>query len=194
MSLTLDDYAGIPTGDMPGDSVQIGQSHLDKAERVYPRLLAANGHHRAIVAVHGGSGVGKSEIGSVLGEMLRRDGIGAYVMSGDNYPRRIPAANDAERLRRFRTGGVQGLAASGVFGDEVRAQLAALQAADQDADPGQVAAHPWLQHYQDAGRGALAAYLGTTNEIDFDEGNGIFAATRSTASSPPSKTAPRPSR
>ena len=86
------------------------------------RIFAANGHHRAIVAVHGGSGVGKSEIGSVLGEMLRRDGIGAYVMSGDNYPRRIPAANDAERLRRFRTGGVQGLAASGVFGDEVRDQ------------------------------------------------------------------------
>ena len=194
MSLTLDDYAGIPTGDMPGDSVQIGQSHLDKAERVYPRLrellgdaFAANGHHRAIVAVHGGSGVGKSEIGSVLGEMLRRDGIGAYVMSGDNYPRRIPAANDAERLRRFRTGGVQGLAASGVFGDEVRAQLAALQAADQDADPGQVAAHPWLQHYQDAGRGALAAYLGTTNEIDFDEVNGIFAAFKDGATTIPLK-------
>lgn len=183
MSASLEDFASIPTGDMPGDSVQIGQQHLDKAERIFPRLLellepvfAASPHRRAIVAVHGGSGVGKSEIGSLLGEMLRRAGIGAYVLSGDNYPRRIPAANDAERLRRFRTGGVQGLVASGQYSPDARAQLAALQAAGLDADPGQVAAHPWLAEYLKAGRRALASYLGTKEEIDFDEVNGIFAA------------------
>ena len=183
MSASLEDFAAIPTGDMPGDSVQIGQAHLDKAERIFPRLmelltpvLDAGAHRRAIVSVHGGSGVGKSEIGSVLGEMLRRAGIGAYVMSGDNYPRRIPAANDAERLRRFRSGGVQGLVASGQYSPDARAQLADLQAAGLDADPGQVAQHPWLAEYLRAGRRALASYLGTKEEVDFDEVNRIFAA------------------
>ena len=39
-----------------------------------------------------------------------------------------------------------------------------------------MAAHPWLAIYQRAGRKALAGYLGTPNEIDFDEVNGILAA------------------
>ena len=54
--------------------------------------------------------------------------------------------------------------------------MAALQAADVDADPRQVAAHPWLAIYQKAGRKALAGYLGTPNEVDFDEINRILAA------------------
>lgn len=193
MSPAVEDYSDIPTGDMPGDSIQIGQGHVDKAGRIFPRLLElltpildAGPHHRAIIAVHGGSGVGKSEIGSVLGELLRRQGIGAYVMSGDNYPRRIPAANDAERLRRFRTGGVRGLVASGEF-EGTKDQLATLQSTDRDADPSAVAEHPWLATYQRAGRRALAAYLGTSEEIDFDEVNGIFAAFKNGAPAIPLK-------
>ena len=193
MSPAVEDYSDIPTGDMPGDSIQIGQAHVDKAGRIFPLLLElltpildAGPHHRAIIAVHGGSGVGKSEIGSVLGELLRRQGIGAYVMSGDNYPRRIPAANDAERLRRFRTGGVRGLVASGEF-EGTKDQLATLQSTDRDADPSAVAEHPWLATYQRAGRRALAAYLGTSEEIDFDEVNGIFAAFKNGAPAIPLK-------
>ena len=177
------DLDAVPTGDMPGDKVQITPGHVAAARSIFPELwrllepvLAASPHHRAVVSVHGGSGVGKSETGSLLAHGLNALGVGAYVLSGDNYPRRIPSANDAERLRTFRVGGVQGLVARRAYDDSVRVVLAALQAADGDADPRQVAAHPWLAIYQKAGRKALAGYLGTPDEVDFDEINRILAA------------------
>ena len=178
----VEDLSAVPTGDMPGDKVQIDAGHVAKATSVLPRLwevlrpiLEASPHQRAVVAVHGGSGVGKSEIGSLLAHFLRANGVGAYVMSGDNYPRRIPRDNDAERLRTFRTAGVRGLVDAGLYGGDVRRALSDLQAADRDADPGLVAEHPWLGTYQRVGRAALDAYLGTPNEIDFDEVSGILA-------------------
>ncbi len=177
------DLQAVPTGDMPGDKVQITPTHVEKAKVVFPvlwrllqPLLAAGPLRRAVVSVHGGSGVGKSETGSLLAWGLNALGVGAYVLSGDNYPRRIPAANDAERLRVFRVGGLQGLVARGEYSPVVRDELARLQAADADADPGQVATHPWLAGYLRAGRKALAGYLGTPAEIDFDEVNRILDA------------------
>src|SRR5665647_2616786 len=62
----------IPHGDMPGDQVSIAPSHIAKATRLFPllveKLLSALGERgagRAVVAVAGGSGVGKSEIASL---------------------------------------------------------------------------------------------------------------------------------
>jgi glycosidase len=187
-SSSIPDLPSIPTGDMPGDKVQITQQHVDKAQVIMPRLwellqplLDASPHHRAVVAVHGGSGVGKSEIGSLLAHYLNDRRTGAYVMSGDNYPHRIPRANDAERLRTFRTGGLRGLVDGGMYDDDVRASLANLQALDLDTDRGRISDHPWLVTYQRAGRKALAHYLGTQNEIDFAEVNRILASFRSGA-------------
>lgn len=178
----IDDLTTIPTGDMPGDKVEIGEAHVAKARNVFGRLmellspvLAESEHHRAVVSVHGGSGVGKSEIGSLLAHALRSNGIGAYVMSGDNYPRRIPKDNDAERLRVFRTAATQALAAHGDHDETVRAELVELQNSNRDADPALVADKPWLGVYQAAGRKALAGYLGTIREVDFDEVNQILA-------------------
>jgi glycosidase len=177
------DPGSIPTGDMPGDKIQITQQHVAKAQAIFPRLwelleplLETSPHHRAVVAVHGGSGVGKSEIGSLLAHHLSDRGVGAYVLSGDNYPHRIPQANDAERLRIFRKAGVRGLVDGGVYDDDVRIALADLQALGLDADRGQIADHPWLATYQKAGKKALNGYLGTSSEIDFDEINGILAS------------------
>lgn len=175
------DLAAVPTGDMPGDRVVITEAHVAKARIVFSELwrllepLLAGGN-RAVVAVCGGSGVGKSETGSLLAYGLNARGVGAYVMSGDNYPRRVPSANDAERLRVFRTAGMQGLVADGAYDQAVRAELAALQASDLDADPAQVAARSWLAAYQRSGRRALAHYLGSPRETDFDEVNRILAA------------------
>ena len=170
----------IPHGDMPGDKVCIGPEHVAKAETVFAALkdmLAARLEGgRAVVSVCGGSGVGKSEIASVLGYYLNGLGIGAYIMSGDNYPRRIPRDNDAERLRVFRTGGLQGLVRSGSYTPEMGKALRALWAQDADADAAQVAQHPFLSVYQQEGRRQLSLYLGTPQEIDFDEVNGILAA------------------
>ncbi len=172
----------VPTGDMPGDKVEIGDSHIVRARAIFPRLwellwpvLGDTDVGRAVIAVHGGSGVGKSEIGSLLAAYLRANDIGAYVMSGDNYPRRIPKDNDAERLRLFRAGGLRRLVDSGAYDADVRAGLADLQAADVDADPVRVEEFPWLATYQQGGRAALRSYLGTPRETDFDEVNGILA-------------------
>ena len=107
------------------------------------------------------------------GYALNRAGIGAYIMSGDNYPRRIPAANDAERLRLFRMGGLRGMLASGEYSDEKAVVLRELWQADADAEPETARKLPWMQTYQQAGAQALSGYLGTPEEIDFDEVNDL---------------------
>ncbi|GAB2484706.1 hypothetical protein GCM10027030_18700 [Luteococcus sediminum] len=187
---TIDDTAQIPTGDMPGDKVEIGQDHLQRAEAILTELwpmlqqaLEQSPAHRAVIAVHGGSGVGKSEIGSVLAHVMRHNGIGAHVMSGDNYPHRIPRENDAERLRTFRAAGVKGLVAAGLYDDQVRARLAQLQVADRDAAVDQAHEDPWLTTYRAAGARALDDYLGSQDEIDFDEVNAIITAFKGGAES-----------
>lgn len=178
---TTTDVSAVPTGDMPGDKVHITDAHVRGAEAIFAALweqvtpLLADGG-KAVVAVHGGSGVGKSETGSLLAHFLNHNGIGTYIMSGDNYPRRIPSANDAERLRIFRAAGLRGLVAAHQYDADVRVQLAGLQASGEDADPGQIAQHPWLATYLRAGRRALADYLGSPAEIDFDQVNAIIAA------------------
>ena len=172
----------IPHGDMPGDKVVIGEGHIAKANAIFPALmeqlspvLAQNPKKRAVIAVCGGSGVGKSETASLLSYYLNQIGIGSYTMSGDNYPHRIPRDNDAERLRVFRTGGLRGLVAAGLCTEEINKTLKALWEADVDAEPEQADTYPWLATYQKAGRRSLDAYLGTNNEIDFDEVSGIIA-------------------
>lgn len=172
----------IPHGDMPGDKVVIGEGHIAKANAIFPALmeqlapvLAQIPAKRAVIAVCGGSGVGKSETASLLSYYLNQIGIGSYTMSGDNYPHRIPRDNDAERLRVFRMGGMRGLVAAGMCTGEICQTLRTLWEADVDAEPEQVQKYPWLATYQKAGRRSLDAYLGTANEIDFDEVSGIIA-------------------
>ena len=176
----------IPQGDMPGDKVQIGLSHIAKANTIFPLLLKEMKQldsEKIVVSVFGGSGVGKSETASLLAWYLNCAGIGAYVMSGDNYPRRIPLYNDAERNRVFRTAGLKGLLADGVYSDDVQQQLNVLWEQELDAEPAKTAEFPWLASYQKAGRAALAQYLGTALEQDFDEINGVIANFRSGAES-----------
>lgn len=178
----IEDMDKIPTGDMPGDKVQINNNHVAKAQVVFPKLLEllmpilnSSPNHKAVIAVHGGSGVGKSEIGSLLNYYLNEYGIGSYVLSGDNYPHRIPKYNDAERYRIFRTNGIKGLIASDVYTQENRTILEKLIESDQDADPQKAVEHPWLSVYQKEGIAALKAYLGTDLEIDFAQINNIIA-------------------
>lgn len=171
----------IPHGDMPGDKIRIGEEHIRKANTLFPRLLEAlaqTGRDRVVVSVYGGSGVGKSEIASLLAWRLREAGIGSYVISGDNYPRRIPLYNDAERARVFRTAGLKGLVAEGVYSDEVQAALSQLWTEETDPDPALRGEFPWLEVYQHHGREALIDYLGTPLEQDFNELNAILNAFR----------------
>lgn len=178
----IKDFNMIPKGDMPGDKISIGPKHVEKAERILPRLLELlkpilndQSFHRAVVSVHGGSGVGKSEIGSLLAFYLNNLGIGSYIMSGDNYPHRIPKINDAERVRVFRESGIKGLVAKDEFTRERNLKLQELQDNDSDSNVELCKDLPWLAVYQEAGRKGLMNYLGTNNEIDFYEVSSIIA-------------------
>ena len=170
----------IPHGDMPGDKVEIGPGHIEKANTIFPLLVpmaaqAAKQTGRVVIAVCGGSGVGKSETASLLSHYFRQAGVKAYTLSGDNYPRRIPMYNDAERVRVFRVGGIRGMLEAGVYSQEASRALRSLWEAETDADPSLAREYAWLSVYQAAGRKALAGYLGTPNEQDYEELSAIIA-------------------
>ncbi|MCF8018804.1 MAG: ATP-binding protein [Vallitaleaceae bacterium] len=178
----LVDYDNIKKGDMPGDVIQIQTGHIMKAEAIFPKLYQMvkdiqeiRPKDKVVISVHGGSGVGKSEIGALLAYYFNDVGIGSYILSGDNYPHRIPKHNDEERLRIFREMGLKGLVAQGAYNRERGDKLRELQALNQDFDPDQIQELPWLFIYQQEGRKGLEDYLGTSAEIDFDEINHIIA-------------------
>ncbi len=177
-----DDFNNIPKGDMPGDKIKISEDHIKKAHKIIPELLKLiipqlNDHpnQKAVIAVCGGSGVGKSEIASLLSFYLNKMQLGSYTLSGDNYPHRVPSYNDAERLRVFRTSGIKGLLAHGLYNEEVGKLLRELQNNDNDYDPEYSKTYPWLAAYQNSGRNGLKNYLGTPNEIDFQELSNIIS-------------------
>ena len=68
-------------GDMPGDSVRIGEEHIRKACVLMPALFPLlcksleDNRGRSVISVFGGSGVGKSEIASLIACYLREAGI-----------------------------------------------------------------------------------------------------------------------
>ena len=168
----------VPHGDMPGDKICISEEHIQKARTIYPLLrerMAKGMGARTVLAVCGGSGVGKSEIASVLAYYLNHDGIGAYVLSGDNYPHRIPKDNDIERVRVYRQGGLHGLVNHNILTPEISQKLRQLWEAELDADPSSAQEYEWLSVYQLSGRRALTGYLGTPSEINFDELSDILA-------------------
>jgi len=172
----------IPHGDMPGDKVEIGEDHIAKANTVLKSLIPmmaeqAKGEKKEkfVLAVCGGSGVGKSETASLLSYYFNQNGIGAYTMSGDNYPRRIPMYNDAERLRIFRYEGLQQMLKDGVYTEERFAKLQEWQKANDDANKAHIEENPWMESYIKGGRKGLEEYLGTPNETNFAEVEGILS-------------------
>ena len=177
-----EDYDTIKKGDMPGDVIRINEGHIAKANAIFPKvyqlvtaILDTRPTDKAVISVHGGSGVGKSEIGALLAYYFNDLGIGSYILSGDNYPHRIPKYNDQERLRIFRERGLKGFVAQGAYNKERGEQLRELQAQGHDFDPNLIHEHPWLFIYQQEGRKGLEAYLGTSAEIDFEEISNIIA-------------------
>lgn len=165
--------ADMPQGDMPGDAVHISEAHRTKADAIFPLLLpqlaeicARNPYGRAVITVCGGSGSGKTGAAALLGYYFKQIGIGSYVLSGDNYPRRYPALNDAERLRIFRQGGMHGLTSGALLTPDVWQQLHTWQIEQRDADPTLCADVPWLAVYQAEGRKALAGYGASIVRLD----------------------------
>ena len=166
----------IEQADVPGSKVVITEYHIDRAGRIFPDLLdeiekvkSKNGNRKVVVSVSGSSGVGKSGIAAVLSYYLNDIGIGSYILGGDNYPRRIPEYNDAERLHIFREGGLKGLVKDGEYNKERFQTVHKLQEEGNDADPENIKKYPWYKSYINGGRNALKEYLGTGNELAFKE-------------------------
>jgi hypothetical protein len=164
-------------GDMPGDQIRIDDSHIERANTVFPLLfnkIKEMPADKIVLSVYGGSGVGKSEIGSLLAHYFSLEGYASYILSGDNYPRRIPALNDAERLNRFRSAGLAAIAASPRFSDEWNGYIHESWEDLADADPAKALNHEGFEIYQKAGKAALQDYLATDKEIDFSLLNDII--------------------
>ena len=173
----------IEHGDMPGDKVEIEDIHIKKANTIFPELVRLvgevvkeNPYERAVIAVCGGSGVGKSETASLLNYLFKSIGVDAYTLSGDNYPRRIPMYNDAERLHTFRVNAVRALADSGKYDEAAAEIIKKLQQEERDADETLEGEYVFLKDYIEGGSRGLYDYLGTNRELDFDELNSIIAA------------------
>ncbi len=180
----------IPHGDMPGDKVEIGDGHTSKAKTIFPHLvkelkavMEKNPYSRAVIAVCGGSGVGKSEIASCLSYLLNNAGIGSYTMSGDNYPHRIPMYNDAERLHVFREAGIRAMVDASVMNPDNFAKVKEWQIAEDDANKAHAETDTWFNSYLEGGRKALNEYLGTPKETDFEEVDQIMKAFKDGAAS-----------
>lgn len=172
----FEDIENIKTGDMPGDKVSIDQSHIDKSIRIMGKLESSLKKQKAskiVVSVYGGSGVGKSETASLLAKILNHNGIGTYILSGDNYPHRIPLYNDAERIRIFRESAVKGLVKSGQYTKEIHDTIFKLMENENDCNKELINKYSFLEAYIESGIKGLSNYLGTSNEIDFDEINHI---------------------
>ena len=168
----------IPHGDMPGDVIQIHEEHIKKATTIFPLLVEEINklnQDKIVVSVFGGSGVGKSEIASVLSYYLNQNGINTYIMSGDNYPYRIPLYNDAERAAIFRSNGLKALVNTKQYTEDVKETLTKLWTDEIDSDPKQIENHPFLKGYQKGGRDALKEYLGTFKEQDYIQVNEIIS-------------------
>ena len=166
----------IPHGDMPGDKVEIGEVHIKKANTIFPELLLKLSEvlkerepQKAVLTVCGGSGVGKSEIASLLSCYFKQLGIGSYTLSGDNYPHRIPKYNDAERLHIFRESGLKAMVKNGTLDEDRFKIIHRFQKDNDDANTAHAKEYPWYESYLLGGRDGLRNYLGTRKEIAFDE-------------------------
>lgn len=171
------ELADIVAGDMPGDKIEIDDSHIKRANTIFPYVyetIKKSTNNKVVISVYGGSGVGKSEIGSIISHYFKLQGIQSYVLSGDNYPYRIPSENDRERVNRFRYAGLASLASNEDFTNEWNAAIQESWELENDSDPAKVETHPFFKTYQKAGRDSLKKYLGTDKEIDFPRINNII--------------------
>lgn len=95
------------------EAYQFSFVELTEALHLYEKVGAwcedKQEHERLVISLFGGSGSGKTTIAGALQQYLLNDGIGCFLLGGDDYPHRIPKRNDEERLRIFEESGENGL-------------------------------------------------------------------------------------
>ena len=147
----------------------LAREQIRNAERLFPLILEKTEERKekkTIISVSGGSGVGKTGMAFLLQNMFEKQGKKSLIISGDNYPHRIPMYNDAERIARFRMSGLNGLRTERLYTDEVKEKLLELQKAGRDAEEQENM--QWFSIYQMYGDKALTDYLGTDQELDYE--------------------------
>lgn len=169
----------MPHSDMPGDKVIVSEALLPHAQKIFRllvKMMAEKGDEKYVISIFGGSGSGKSVTTSLLTYYLNEAGIKTYALAGDNYPRRIPMYNDAERVSVFRSEGLKGMLKENVYSAEAQKVLDDLWKKEIDSDPAEAEKYPWLRIYQVCGREALKGYLGEDKEQDYAQINEILAS------------------
>lgn len=169
----------MPHSDMPGDKVIISDALLPHAQKIFRllvKMMAEKNDEKYVISIFGGSGSGKSVTTSLLTYYLNNAGIKTYALAGDNYPRRIPMYNDAERLSIFRSEGLKGLLKENAYSKDAQAVLDDLWKKEIDSDPKEAEQYPWLAIYQKYGREGLKGYLGEDKEQDYSQINWILNA------------------
>lgn len=147
----------------------LAQEQIKNAERLFPLIRKKTEERKekkTVISVSGGSGVGKTGMAFLLQNMFEKQGKKSLIISGDNYPHRIPMYNDAERIARFRMSGLNGLITERLYTDEIKEKLLELQKAGRDAEEQEDM--QWLSIYQKYGDKALTDYLGTDQELDYE--------------------------
>ena len=147
----------------------LAQEQIKNAERLFPLIRKKTEERKekkTVISVSGGSGVGKTGMAFLLQNMFEKQGKKSLIISGDNYPHRIPMYNDAERIARFRMSGLNGLITERLYTDEIKEKLLKLQKAGRDAEEQEDM--QWLSIYQKCGDKALTDYLGTDQELDYE--------------------------
>ncbi len=130
---------------------------------------------KLVISICGGSGVGKTGIAGILSYYLKENGVNSYVLSGDNYPQRIPIYNDAERLSVMRKFALRELVKSGEYTKERFDIIYDLQKNNEDSNPIHKEKYHWFEHYYNGAKKGLESYLGTNNEQCYDEFNEVLA-------------------
>ena len=93
------------------EAYQFSFVELKEAKKLFDKVqqLHASGDERVVISIYGGSGSGKTTIATALQQYFLSEGIGCYLLGGDNYPHRIPKRNDEERLHVYEEAGEEGL-------------------------------------------------------------------------------------
>ncbi len=92
-----------------GDPPVIRDKHKKAAKSLFPHILhevrnATGTGRRAIVALAGESGAGKTEIAEYLRYLLRSEGMWGVTISGDAFFRRVPSENHRARIDAYAEG------------------------------------------------------------------------------------------
>lgn len=102
----------LPRANSEYEAYQFALKEMDSADELYKKIteiIAQEGQARTVISIFGGSASGKSTLAAALRMRFCQNHVGCYVMTGDDYPRRIPKRNDEERMRVYEEKGVEGL-------------------------------------------------------------------------------------